>query len=158
MRHCAICLVLLLSVSFAVEGASDPQPTTPSGVKGVEEGSKAAPSKKKVKAKRKEKLRRARRAIKTAAKQDPENSQLWLHLGLLDHKLGDLEAAQKSFEKVVALGPSESAAHYMLALIYEKKDLIQKAISSWGACLAHSEDPNLLAIAKKHLRELKKQD
>ncbi len=101
-----------------------------------------------------ERLRRARDAMQAAADLDPENSQLWLHLGFIQHKLGNLDGAQRSFEKVVELDETESAAHYMLALIYEKKGLTDKAIASWNACLLHSSDPNLLAIAKKHLKEL----
>lgn len=102
-----------------------------------------------------ERLKRARGAMKKNVEADPENFQLWLHLGFIEHKLGDLEAAQAAFEKVVSLEPSETAAHYMLALIYEKKGQNDKAIAAWQACVAHSKDPNLLAIANKHLKDLK---
>src|SRR6185295_17655620 len=78
---------------------------------------------------------RAKAAIQKALDADPNNAQLWIHMGFIDHKLGDLDGAQAAFEKVVSLRATETSAHYMLALIYEKKNLTDKAVASWKACL-----------------------
>jgi Tfp pilus assembly protein PilF len=101
-------------------------------------------------------LRRARAALEKDLQADPKNDSLWLHLAFIEHKMGDFDAAEGSFSKVVELNPQESAAHYMLALIYEKKGQKDKAAAAWKQCVAHSKDPNLLSIAQKHLQELKK--
>lgn len=105
-------------------------------------------------AKKVEDLKRLRQDLLTATEKDPKNAQSWLHLGLVEHQLGDLEAAKRSFEEVVKLDSAETAAHYMLALIYEKKGWLEKAVAAWKACRDLSADPNLRAIAEKHLKEL----
>src|SRR5271155_2778958 len=96
-------------------------------------------------------LRRARLVLENAPPTDATNDSLWLHLAFIEHKMGDLDAAQASFEKVVALDPAETGAYYMLGLLYEKKGNKAKAAEAWQSCIVHSKDPGLLSVARKHL-------
>lgn len=101
-------------------------------------------------------VKRAKQALETAIRKDPANSELWLHLGFVEKKLGDVEASQQAFEKTVALNPKSASAYYMLGLIYEKKKLVDQAISAWKACLANATEDQMKEIAQKHLAHLQK--
>jgi Tfp pilus assembly protein PilF len=104
----------------------------------------------------KDELRRARLVMENALKSDPSNDSLLLELAFIEQKQGDFDAAQADFEKVIALNPGETSAHYMLALLYEKKGEKRRAMESWQACMDRSADPNMRSVAEKHLKELKK--
>lgn len=99
---------------------------------------------------------RAKTVLEEAIKKDPENSELWLHLGFVFKKLGDVDGSQKAFEKSVALNPKNTSAHYMLGLIYEKKKMVEQAIAAWKACLELTKEDTMREIAKKHLAHLQK--
>lgn len=99
---------------------------------------------------------RAKAVLEAAIQKDPENSELWLHLGFVFKKLGDVDAAQAAFENSVRLNPKNAGAHYMLGLIYEKKKRTEQAIAAWKACLEHAKDDNMREIARKHLAHLQK--
>lgn len=102
-----------------------------------------------------DRLQRARSALEKAVEADPANSELWMHLGLVEHKLGNLDGAEKAFTKVAGIEPDRADAHYMLALIYEKRGEKARAVGAWEACLRVAADPNLKAIAEKHLKQLR---
>lgn len=100
-------------------------------------------------------LQRARAVLEAAVAADPANAELWLHLGFVDHKLHDLDAAERAFSKSASLAPERADAHYMLALIYEKKGERDRAVAAWQECLKAAKDSNMQDIAKKHLEQLK---
>src|SRR5690349_2171175 len=66
-------------------------------------------------------------ALEENLKNDPTNSDLWVHLGFAYRKTGQINDAQKAFEKAVSLNPKESNAYYMLGLIYESKHMTPDA-------------------------------
>ncbi|MDD2805873.1 MAG: tetratricopeptide repeat protein [Elusimicrobiales bacterium] len=84
----------------------------------------------------------------------PENTDLHIKLGFTYTRLGRADDALRAFESAVRLDPKRAIAHYMLGLIYEKKGLRDKAITSWKACLDNTGDPNLRNTAVKHLNNL----
>jgi cytochrome c-type biogenesis protein CcmH/NrfG len=100
---------------------------------------------------------RAKTAIEEAIKKDPANSELWLHLGFIEKKLGNVEASQTAFEKCVSLNPKNADAYYMLGLIYEKKKMKDQAIGAWKSCLANTTEERVKEIARKHLSHLQQE-
>ena len=96
---------------------------------------------------------RAKSAIADELLKDPENSELWVHLGHAWRQLKNLEESRRAFEKALALTPKNLRAQFMLALIYEKKELNAKAAAAWKACL-DSPDPHVREVAQKHLHHL----
>src|SRR5690349_5776924 len=74
---------------------------------------------------------RAVEALQKAIQSDPQNAELWTHLGFAQRKLDQLDAAAVSFEKAVSLNPSSQESLYMLGLIYEKLKRPQEALRVW---------------------------
>jgi cytochrome c-type biogenesis protein CcmH/NrfG len=98
---------------------------------------------------------RAAAAIEQALKTDPNNAELWVHLGFAHRKQGQIDQAQTAFEKARSLDPRTKEALYMLGLIYEKKGRKTDAQRAWQDYLAAETDPIKKADAEKHLQELK---
>lgn len=96
---------------------------------------------------------RTKTAIEAELGKDPENSELWVHLGHAWLQLKNVEEARRAFEKALALNPKNLRTQFMLALIYEKKELTEKAAAAWKACL-DSPDPYVREVAQKHLHHL----
>src|SRR5882724_4300958 len=69
---------------------------------------------------------RALAVLEQSVKTDPNNSELWLHLGFAYRKLDKIDQAQSAFEKVTTFDAHSRDALYMLGLIYEKKHDTQK--------------------------------
>src|SRR5580692_4926054 len=67
-------------------------------------------------------------ALEQDVKTNPNNAELWLHLGFAYRKDDQLDKAQNAFEKVSSLDPNNRDALYMLGLIYEKKHENEKAL------------------------------
>jgi cytochrome c-type biogenesis protein CcmH/NrfG len=97
---------------------------------------------------------RAVSALEQDIKTDPNNPELWLHLGYAYRKTGQLGQAQKAFEKTAAMDPRNRDALYMLGLIYEKKNQPQDALRIWNAYLSAETDPAKREIAQKHIHHL----
>ena len=103
-----------------------------------------------------EELKRAKAAIEEALKKDPNNSELWVHLGYAERNMQQIDQAQAAFEKAISLNPKNVTAHFMLGLIYEKKKLYSNARTSWRVCLENSQDQRIKEMARKHLTQLEK--
>src|SRR5689334_3271556 len=97
---------------------------------------------------------RAATAIEEDLKTDPNNAELWLHLGFAYRKLNKIDQAQSAFEKVVALSPNNKDATFMLGLIYESKNMKAEAEKAWKNYMATETDPEKRAIAEKHIHHL----
>ena len=97
---------------------------------------------------------RAVAALEQDLKTDPNNSELWLHLGFAYRKMGNMDQAQAAFEKASSLNPREPDAFYMLGLIYESKHQTQAAEKAWKDYLAAETDSSKRAIAEKHIHHL----
>ena len=100
--------------------------------------------------------KQAREVLLEGLKKYPENAVLWLQLGFNEKRLGDVDAAQRAFEKVVSLNPQNADAYYMLGLIYEKKKLKDQAVAAWKSCLANTKEDPIKEVAQKHLSLLQK--
>jgi protein O-GlcNAc transferase len=98
---------------------------------------------------------RAAAALEEAIKKDPNNAELWVHLGFAYRKQGQIDPSQSAFEKARALDPRVKEALYMLGLIYEKKGRTQEAEQAWKEYIAAETDPIKRADAEKHLQQLK---
>jgi cytochrome c-type biogenesis protein CcmH/NrfG len=97
---------------------------------------------------------RAASALEEDIKADPTNAELWLHLGFAQRKLGQINDAQKAFEKVTSLNPQLQDAYYMLGLIYESKHMTPEAKKAWEQYLTAETNPDRRAIAEKHIHHL----
>jgi tetratricopeptide (TPR) repeat protein len=84
----------------------------------------------------------------------PNNVEFHIKLGFTYTRLGKADDAQRAFESAVRLDPKKAIGHYMLGLIYEKKNLKDKAIAAWKACLENATEPHLRETAIKHLNTL----
>src|SRR5262245_45255331 len=98
---------------------------------------------------------RAVAALEQDVKTDPNNAELWLHLGFAYRKLGKIDDAQKAFEKSSTLNPRATDAFFMLGLIYESKHQTADAEKAWKAYLASETDGTKREMAEKHLHHLK---
>ena len=90
----------------------------------------------------------------TAGPKDPE---VYIRLGFAYARLEQADDAQRAFESAVNLDPKKAVAHYMLGLIYEKKDLRDKALAAWKTCLENTQDPRMRETAVKHIHHLSHQ-
>jgi cytochrome c-type biogenesis protein CcmH/NrfG len=97
---------------------------------------------------------RAVSALQQAVKSDPNNPELWLHLGFAYRKVNDVDQAQSAFEKARALDPRNDDALYMLGLIYEKKHQTKEALKAWQDYLAASTNTAKRNDAEKHIHQL----
>jgi cytochrome c-type biogenesis protein CcmH/NrfG len=97
---------------------------------------------------------RAIAALEEDLKTDPDNAELWLHLGFAYRKLENISQAQQAFEKVTALSPGEKSAYFMLGLIYESRRNAAAARSAWTTYLSLETDPEKRAVAVKHIHHL----
>ncbi len=70
---------------------------------------------------------------KKAVELEPANPSLWTEIGQIYVLKNDLDAAQKSFEKAVALRPQLIDPHYYLALIHDEQGQREAAIQELQA-------------------------
>jgi cytochrome c-type biogenesis protein CcmH/NrfG len=101
-----------------------------------------------------EQKERAVAALEQDVKTDPNNAELWLHLGFAYRKSGQMDKAQGAFEKVVAMDSHNRDALFMLGLIYESKHQTQDALRVWKDYLAAETDAEKRQIAEKHIHHL----
>ncbi len=101
-----------------------------------------------------EQKERATTALEQALKTDPNNAELWSHLGFAYRKLGQMEQAQSAFEKASTLNPRSAEALYMLGLIYESKHQRQEALRTWNDYLSVETDAAKRTIAENHVHAL----
>jgi len=76
---------------------------------------------------------------------DPDDAEGWNQLGHLQHRTGDLDAAQKSYERVLALGNSVAdqatvaAAYVNLGILYQTRGELREAEAMYKKALALDE-------------------
>jgi len=97
---------------------------------------------------------RAAAAIEQDLKTDPNNAELWLHLGFAYRKINKIDQSQQAFEKASTLSPGEKDSWFMLGLIYESKRDRQAASNAWKRYLAVETDAEKRAVAEKHIHHL----
>jgi cytochrome c-type biogenesis protein CcmH/NrfG len=97
---------------------------------------------------------RAASALEDDLKTDPNNAELWLHLGFAYRKISQIDKAQTAFEKATSLSPNMKDAYFMLGLIYESKHMDEQAQKAWKSYMTAETDPDRRAIAQKHIHHL----
>lgn len=97
---------------------------------------------------------RAAASLEQSLKSDPQNAELWVHLGFAYRKLERLDPAREAFEKAASLDAKNQEAWYMLGLIYEKQQKGQDALRAWRSYLAVVTDPEKRATAESHIHHL----
>ena len=63
--------------------------------------------------------------------------------------------AEESLNKAIFLQPKAVPAYYMLAMLYEKQKLWDKAIQKWENICKYTKNEKLQELAQKHLEQLK---
>lgn len=84
----------------------------------------------------------------------PKQAWLFVKIGRLYSQINDAEKAQLAFEKAIEIDPKNDEAHFMLALIFEKKKMDDKALYHWKLCLENTSNLNFKSIAQKHINYL----
>jgi len=92
--------------------------------------------------------------LEQAVKTNPNNSEIWVHLGFAYRKAEKIDQARDAFEKAASLNPQATEAYYMLGLIYESKHDTASATKAWQNYMAAEKDLEKRAIAQKHLHVL----
>jgi tetratricopeptide (TPR) repeat protein len=92
--------------------------------------------------------------LQLAVNLDPENAQVSLAVGLVASRLGNMEKAQYFLERSISIDAGSCASYYQLALLYEKKDLADRANESWQRFYGLTQDTALKAVAQKHIQNL----
>lgn len=108
-----------------------------------------------VEGKNTEEVLRVKAVIEGAIREEPANSELWVHLGLVNRKLDRLEEARQAFERAAELNPRNANAHFMLGLLYEKTGQKDRAVAAWEGCLQNATEDGMRGIAEKHLKVLR---
>jgi cytochrome c-type biogenesis protein CcmH/NrfG len=98
--------------------------------------------------------KRATAALENAVKSDPNNAELWSHLGFAYRKEERLDKAKEAFEKASTLSPQNVEALFMLGLIYEKENRKADALRVWRQYLAAAKDPDKRSMAETHIQRL----
>lgn len=100
-------------------------------------------------------LETARERLAEAVRAKPEDAASWRKLGQVHQALGAPEPARDAFLQVTRLDPADAGAWSLLALTHEKLEEVPQAIAAWEACAARTKDPELAAVARKHLQVLR---
>jgi tetratricopeptide (TPR) repeat protein len=102
----------------------------------------------------KDQQQRAASVLEQAVKADPNNAELWAHLGFAYRKEGQIDQATNAFTQAASLNPNSTDALYMLGLIYESKHQTQEAIQAWKKYLTIETDKNKREMAENHIHHL----
>lgn len=100
-------------------------------------------------------LEAVRDRLSDAVRAKPEDASVWRKLGQVHQALGAAEPARDAFLQVTRLDPSDAGAWSLLALAHEKLEEVPQAVAAWEACAARAKDPELAAVARKHLQVLR---
>ncbi|MCL2798705.1 MAG: tetratricopeptide repeat protein [Endomicrobia bacterium] len=88
-------------------------------------------------------------------KTETDSADNYMAMGLIQLEKGNYASAKENFQQALRLNRKIVAAHYMLAMIYEKEDNIEQAVDKWQKIVKYSKDDTLKSLAKKHIKQLK---
>lgn len=92
--------------------------------------------------------------LQLAAALQPQESTIWLALGVVALRLGRDTVAQRALEQSITVDAHSVASYHLLALLYEKQKVIDRALDSWNRFLELSGDAVLKQEARKHIQYL----
>ncbi len=84
----------------------------------------------------------------------PESAPIAVAVGTVAGRMGRIDESQRALEHSLALDANSCASYYELAMIYEKKEMVDRALESWHRFLALSLDEQLKVEARKHITRL----
>ena len=95
------------------------------------------------------------KALQEVAK-DPKNLPQWKRLANLQRQLGDEKGTEDALAGALALDPKDAGVHFMLGLLYEKREEWARASAAFRACLENAGKDPIKDICAKHLRRTEK--
>ncbi len=93
--------------------------------------------------------------VKERLKSEPDSSDNYMAMGLIQLEKNDYANAKENFKQALKINRKIVAAHYMLAMIYEKEGDTKQAIDKWQKITKYSKDETLKSLAEKHINQLK---
>ena len=93
--------------------------------------------------------------VKAKLKNEPASSDNYLAMGMVQLEKNNYAEAKDNLKKALQLDKKIVAAHYMLAMIYEKEGAYSEAADKWKKIVKYSEDDDLKSLAEKHIEQLK---
>ncbi|AKL97628.1 tetratricopeptide repeat protein [Endomicrobium proavitum] len=95
--------------------------------------------------------------IKGQIQANPNISDNYLAMGLAQIEKNDYSGAKENFQQALSINKKIVAAHYMLAMIYEKDGDAPQAIDKWQKIIKYSKNDVLKDLAKKHIKQLQEE-
>lgn len=95
--------------------------------------------------------------LQLASNLNPSDPKIQLVLGLVASRVGNLDVAQRALEQSISIDSNSVASYHHLALIYEKKNMRDRALDSWTRFMQLNQDKNLRDVAEKHIKYLEAQ-
>ena len=86
---------------------------------------------------------------------NPKYAKGHLNLGVVYANKKDYDEAMKEIEISISIEEDNIIAHYVLAMLYEKKKNNDKAIVEWGKVLKLNPLEEMKKFAEKHVNRLK---
>lgn len=99
-------------------------------------------------------LEAAIQELQSAVQAGDADVEVYMALGILSEKTGKNSEALEALLHAEEISPSQASVQFALALLYEKLDLPEKAISTWKRFIPLSKDSELIQLAKRHIRFL----
>ena len=82
----------------------------------------------------------AREAYLKSLDADPNNADAHTNLGRLEHRAGDLAAAEARYRRAIQCAPDDSTAHFNLGVLLEDRRCPQAAVDSYLEAIRHDPD------------------
>ena len=88
----------------------------------------------------KRRLQDALKILEKAFKKEPDYQPILYNMGVIYMELGDNDAAKNYFQLSILEVPDDTSALYNVGLIEYEAESYEAAISSWLACIQHSDE------------------
>ena len=95
--------------------------------------------------------------ISAKLKTETGSSDNYMAMGLIQLEKENYAEAKENFRNALQINKKIVAAHYMLAMIYEKEGDVDLAIDKWQRIVKYSKNDELKSLAKKHIKQLQGQ-
>jgi tetratricopeptide (TPR) repeat protein len=82
----------------------------------------------------------ARQAYHEVIRLQPDRTDAHIHLGLLNHNLGNLAEAEACYRRALDLDPTLALAHFNLGVVLEDRQQRRAALAAYQQALQHAPD------------------